>query len=175
MGECKFCGKKDKIISEVLNVCRNCIINHNWEEIKAHIFSIHEQVRKQVDLPNKPPKAKGTDIKLNCNLCINECTLNNKDVSYCGLRNIHKNNSGELPFPSKSKGYIHGYIDSNPTNCCNSWFCCAGTSAGFPQYSDHDGPEFGTYSYAAFLYGCTFNCLFCQNSSHKYFSKKKNI
>jgi pyruvate formate lyase activating enzyme len=94
------------------------------------------------------------------------------DVSYCGLRNIQKNNNGELPYPKKSKGYIHGYIDANPTNCCNSWFCPAGTSSGYPEFSCSNGPEYGTYSYAAFLYGCTFNCLFCQNSSHKYFKKR---
>ncbi|MFX1354933.1 MAG: radical SAM protein [Promethearchaeota archaeon] len=76
-----------------------------------------------------------------------------------------------MPYPSRFKGYIHGYIDANPTNCCNAWFCPAGTSSGYPSYSDYKRPEFGTYSYAAFLYGCSFNCLFCQNASHKYFSK----
>ncbi|MFX0077508.1 MAG: radical SAM protein, partial [Candidatus Hermodarchaeota archaeon] len=112
------------------------------------------------------------NIKLRCRLCINECSLAEHDVSYCGLRNIQLRTSGHLPYPSKSKGYIHGYVDPNPTNCCNSWFCPAGTSSGYPEYSNYDGPEFGTYSYAAFLYGCTFDCLFCQNASHKLFSKK---
>jgi len=88
------------------------------------------------------------------------------------LRNVQKKETGELPYPSKSKGYIHGYIDANPTNCCNSWFCPAGTSSGYPEYSNYKDPEYGTYSYAAFLYGCTFDCLFCQNSSHKNFTKK---
>ncbi|MFW9877811.1 MAG: radical SAM protein, partial [Candidatus Thorarchaeota archaeon] len=69
------------------------------------------------------------------------------------------------------KGYIHGYIDRNPTNCCNSWFCPAGSPSGYPDYSNYKGPEYGTYSYAAFLYGCTFDCLFCQNATHKYLSK----
>jgi pyruvate formate lyase activating enzyme len=172
MGTCKFCGKKDRLISEVLQVCRECILNGDWEVIKPHIFSVHSGVRKLVDLPKEPPSAKSPDIKLRCNFCINECRLSADDVSYCGLKNIHKNKSGELPYPTKSKGYIHGYIDGNPTNCCNSWFCPAGTSAGYPKFSGYEGPEYGTYSYAAFLYGCTFSCLFCQNSSHKYFSKK---
>ena len=172
MGTCKFCGKKDKLISEVLEVCRDCILNEDWDLIKPHILSVHAAVRQLVDLPEEPPKAESPNIKLRCNFCINECRLSADDVSYCGLRNIQKKKSGELPYPTKSKGYIHGYIDANPTNCCNSWFCVAGSSVGYPKYSNYEGLEYGTYSYAAFLYGCSFNCLFCQNSSHKQFQKR---
>ena len=172
MGTCKFCGEKDSTISEILQVCRKCVIEGDWTKVKPHIFSVHEQVRKIEALPKEPPIAERPNIKLRCNYCINECSLTENDISYCGLRNIHREKIGDLPFPSKTKGYIHGYIDSNPTNCCNAWFCPAGTSVGFPKYSDYEGPEFGTYSYAAFLYGCTFDCLFCQNSSHKHFSKR---
>ncbi|MFW9828760.1 MAG: radical SAM protein [Candidatus Thorarchaeota archaeon] len=172
MGTCKFCGKSETVISEVLQVCRNCILEGNWNNIKPHILKVHKQVRQLVKLPEKPPKAKKPYIKLKCNLCINECSLGDNDVSYCGLRNITLNTKGELPYPSKNKGYIHGYIDPNPTNCCNGWFCPAGTSSGYPKYSNYKGPEFGTYSYAAFFYGCSYNCLGCQNSSHKLFSKR---
>lgn len=139
----------------MLQVCRDCILNKNWEVVEPHILAVHKQVRNLVDLPSKPPKADDIDAKLKCNLCINECVLSKNDLSYCGLRNIPKSQSGELPLPSKSRGYIHGYLDRIPTNCCNAWFCSA---------------EYDTYSYAAFLYGCTFNCLFCQNASHKSFS-----
>lgn len=172
MGTCIFCNKTDKLISEVLQVCRDCILEGDWDKVKPHILSVHKQVRQLVELPDKPPRAERPNIELKCNYCINECSLSKDDVSYCGLRNIKRNNDGDLPLPSKSKGYIHGYLDPNPTNCCNAWFCPAGTSAGFPEYSDYKGSEFGTYNYAAFLYGCTFDCLFCQNASHKYFSKK---
>ena len=172
MGICRFCGKEDSVISEILQVCRKCVLKGDWTKVKPHISSVHERVRKLVGLPKKPPNAEKPYIKLKCNYCINECSLSEHDVSYCGLRNIQREKTGDLPFPSKSKGYIHGYIDPNPTNCCNAWFCPAGTSEGFPTYSDYKGPEFGTYSYAAFLYGCSFNCLSCQNSSHKQFSKR---
>ncbi|TET58721.1 MAG: radical SAM protein [Promethearchaeota archaeon] len=173
MGTCKFCGKTEQVISDVLQVCRNCILEGDWDnKIKPHILNVHKQVRQLVELPEKPPKAERPNIKLKCNLCLNECSLSENDISYCGLRNIPLRTSGQLPYPSKSKGYIHGYIDSNPTNCCNSWFCPAGTSSGYPEYSNYEGPELGTYSYAAFLYGCTFDCLFCQNASHKLFSKR---
>jgi pyruvate formate lyase activating enzyme len=125
-----------------------------------------------VNLPSLPPKATPETTILNCKLCVNECSLSSEDVSYCGLRNVKQDLNGYLPFPTNNKGYICGYIDQNPTNCCNAWFCPAGTSKGYPQFSDIEGPEYGTYSYAAFLYGCTFNCLFCQNFSHKNFLKR---
>ena len=172
MGTCKFCSSNDPFISEVLQICRRCILDQNWSEVKFHIHNIHKQVRGLVDLPGEPPKAVNENLKLSCDLCANECKLGACDISYCGLRNYKKNASGELPLPTKSKGYIYGYLDRNPTNCCNAWICPAGTSSGFPEYSNVNGPEYGTYSYAAFLYGCTFNCLFCQNDSHKNFSKR---
>lgn len=171
MGTCKFCGKKNNSISQILEICRECILNNDWNAVKPHVLSVHNKVRQLEELPEEPPKAD-SNIKLKCNFCINECNLSENDVSYCGLRNIHKNETEELPFPSRNKGYIHGYLDPNPTNCCNAWFCPAGTSVGYPEYSTSKGPEYGTYNYAAFLYGCTFDCLFCQNSSHKHFSKR---
>jgi len=172
IGHCKFCGKNDNFISEILQVCRSCILTGDWSNIKPHLYHVHSQVRKMVNLPSLPPKASTETTKLNCKLCINECNLSTGDVSYCGLRNVQKNLNGELTFPTKNRGYIHGYLDRNPTNCCNAWFCPAGTSIGYPQYSVIEGPEYDTFSYAAFLYGCSFNCLFCQNSSHKNFSKR---
>ncbi|MHA2474823.1 MAG: radical SAM protein [Promethearchaeota archaeon] len=172
MGTCKFCGKTEKSVSEVLQVCRTCILEGDWKKIEPEVLKVHGQIRNLVQLPEKPPKAEKPNIKLNCTFCVNECALAEGDVSYCGLRDIQKNNNKELPLPTKTKGYIHGYIDPNPTNCCNAWFCPAGTQSGYPKYSDRKEPEFGTFSYAAFLYGCTFNCLFCQNSSHKNFSKR---
>jgi pyruvate formate lyase activating enzyme len=126
-----------------------------------------------VSLPPFPPK-KAKKSRLRCNLCINECELQNDETSYCGLRNLHKDQNGQLPLPSKSMGYIQGYTDPNPTNCCNAWICPAGTEMGYPIFSDIKGPEYNTYSYAAFLYGCSFNCLFCQNWSHK-FIRKSNL
>ena len=169
MGTCKFCGRNDNFISSVLEICRDCILSQKWSIVKSHVLSIHKKVRQLEELPEAPPKAD-SNIKLKCNFCLNECSLSENElsnISYCGLRNINKNESGELPFPTRNEGYIHGYIDANPTNCCNSWFCPAGSSNGYPAFSVTNGPEYGTYSYAAFLYGCSFNCLFCQNWSHK--------
>jgi pyruvate formate lyase activating enzyme len=171
MGTCKFCRKQDKLFSETLRICRKCILNGNWEEIKKHILAVHADVRKTEDLPPHPPSHSSSEIKFQCNLCINECKLSREDKSFCGLRSIKKDKENSLPMPTKSKAYMHGYLDRNPTNCCNAWFCPAGTDQGYPQYSNYKTPESRTYSYAAFLYGCSFDCLFCQNSSHKNISK----
>jgi pyruvate formate lyase activating enzyme len=175
MGICNFCGRESPVISRTLQVCRNCILTINWDVMKPYLLHIHSQVRMMADLPSISPHSPKDKERLNCNLCTNECSLGENDISYCGLRNIDKAQTNELPLPTKSKGYLHGYIDANPTNCCNAWFCPAGSDYGFPDYSNQKGSELGTYSYAAFLYGCTFNCLFCQNSSHKYFSKENLV
>ncbi|TFG01002.1 MAG: radical SAM protein [Promethearchaeota archaeon] len=167
---CKFCQKETELISETLGVCRECILKGDWNEIKPHIMAVHEKIRELENLPKVSPRASKSKIVFECELCINNCQLTNQDKSYCGLRNTPKDLKDNLPFPKKSEGYMHGYLDSNPTNCCNAWFCPAGTSRGFPKYSNTNGPEYGTYSYAAFLYGCSFDCLFCQNAQHKHFS-----
>jgi pyruvate formate lyase activating enzyme len=175
MATCEFCGEKNRLISQTLKICRDCILNKDWDKVKSHLSSVHGRVREQAGLPAIPPKCSESELKFQCNLCVNECQLSEQTTSYCGLRNIQKDKDGTLPIPNKTEGYLHGYLDSNPTNCCNAWFCPAGTEYGFPEYSNYQGPEFGTYSYAAFLYGCSFDCLFCQNASHKIISKRNLI
>jgi len=64
-------------------------------------------------------------------------------------------------------GVLHHYLDSQVTNCCAAWFCPAGTGAGYPKYAYKHGAEYGYYNLAVFFYGCNFDCLFCQNASHK--------
>jgi pyruvate formate lyase activating enzyme len=170
MGTCKYCGNSSQHISGVIEVCRSCILEVDWSIMKDYLLNIHKQVRLIANLPAFPPKTSDDNTKYKCDLCINQCALGEDDISYCGLRDMKKNQENKLPFPTQSKAYMHGYLDATPTNCCNAWFCPAGSYNGYPEYSNYHGPELGTYSYAAFLYGCSFNCLFCQNSSHKYFS-----
>jgi pyruvate formate lyase activating enzyme len=86
-------------------------------------------------------------------------------VGYCGLR---WNDSGRLVSLSTPKrGLYYAYLDSHVTNCCAAWFCPGGTGCGYPKFAYSKGPEYGYYSLAIFFYGCNFNCLFCQNPSHK--------
>ena len=50
-------------------------------------------------------------------------------------------------------GNLTYYEDPLPTNCCNSWFC--------------KGSKLIGTNLAVFYYGCNFDCVFCQNWSHK--------
>jgi len=172
MGECVFCGKSDITISSNLEICRECILNRDWSNVESHLKEIHKEIRELENLPSVPPSSDNQNMIYDCNLCINDCKLSKNNVSYSGLRNFRRE---DLIFPSKEKAYMHGYTDANPTNCCNAWFCPAGSSRGYPKYCLTDGKEYGTYSYAAFMYGCSFDCLFCQNASHKHFSKRNLV
>jgi pyruvate formate lyase activating enzyme len=88
------------------------------------------------------------------------------EVGFCGLRR----NDGVLrSLTSRESGLAYAYLDPHVTNCCSAWFCPAGTGAGYPEYACRDGPEIGYANLAVFHYGCNFDCLFCQNSSHKGF------
>jgi pyruvate formate lyase activating enzyme len=91
--------------------------------------------------------------------------LKKGETSYCGLK---QNVEGRLESMTRPQiGMLHAYLDSHVTNCCAAWFCPAGTRAGYPRYTYRPGPEYGYYNLAIFFYGCNFDCLFCQNASHK--------
>jgi pyruvate formate lyase activating enzyme len=45
--------------------------------------------------------------------------------------------------------------------------CPAGTNAGYPEFSNSKGPEYGWKNLAVFYHGCNFNCLYCQNWHYK--------
>lgn len=149
MVKCRICGK-ERLISKNLPICIECI-RENGE--KAVIFSnqIHKKVRESFNLPFLPPESKNG---IKCNLCANQCIMGKGEKGYCGLR---ENIDGVLKSKVDSeKGVFEYYYDPIPTNCCASWFCNA----------DKEGK--GKYNLAVFFYGCSFNCLFCQNYTHKY-------
>ncbi len=156
---CKICGKDSIYISKTLGLCADCI------KIKKESLDIlkkaHENIRKRFNLPAQPPKNKG----VKCNICANECSMGRGDVGYCGLR---MNIDGKLEsLVSPKKALLYTYLDPMPTNCCASWFCPGGTGAGYPSYAHKKGAEYGYYNLAAFFYACNFNCVYCQNASHK--------
>jgi pyruvate formate lyase activating enzyme len=66
-----------------------------------------------------------------------------------------------------SIGLLYAYEDPHVSNCCAAWFCPAGTGAGYPKYAHTSWSETGYSNLAVFFYGCNFDCLFCQNYSHK--------
>lgn len=159
--ECKLCGKKGELISSILNLCGKCI-KEKPDEAKPLIMKTHKNVRALHNLPSTPPKSLGG---IPCNLCSNECVIGEGEKGYCGLK---RNLNGKIiSLSSVEKAVLDWYPDPHVTNCCNAWFCPAGTGAGYPKFAYTKGPEIGYKNLAVFFYGCNFNCLFCQNASHK--------
>ncbi len=114
----------------------------------------HERVRLRLGLPPRPPKEG-----LKCGLCVNDCRIPEGGLGYCGIwRNV-----GRL----KADFKVYAYLDPLPTNCVATPVCPAATSRGYPRFTDVEGPELGYYNLAIFAYGCTLDCLFCQNWEHK--------
>jgi len=142
MGECRLCGRRDITISSFLGVCGRCIKERFWQ-IKDYIFGIHPALREKKVSQN------------NCPLCINRCALTSP-VTICGLRGLSQDN------PTKEEAYLEYYYDFLPTNCVAEKFCAA-TGCGYPHFSYSPYLERGHKNLAIFFYGCSFNCLFCQN------------
>ena len=92
-----------------------------------------------------------------CRLCSNECGFD--DEGLCGLRLSKKGTLYSLV--SSDKAILSSYEDPLPTNCCNAWFC--------------KGSEMKGVNLAVFYYGCNFDCVFCQNWSHKFVSEKNLV
>ena len=168
--KCKICGLKDEKISKVLSLCVNCI-REKPEKVHDLIIDSHKYVRKFHGLEASPPK---TAEGLSCELCANECVIGEGEKGFCGLRKVV---GGRIStFASSENGILHSYSESHVTNCCASWFCPGGTGKGYPSYAYRDKePEYGYVSLAVFMYGCNFNCLFCQNSSHKNIKEGKIV
>jgi len=158
---CEVCGQDDPLISKALGVCVECIRNRQ-EEALPWILEAHRRSREPYGLPPTPPRTSGG---VQCNLCANSCRIGEGEKGYCGLRS---NIDGRLvSLSTRDRGILHFYSDSHVTNCCAAWFCPAGTGVGYPKYALREGPEIGYANLAVFFYGCNFNCLFCQNASHK--------
>lgn len=141
--KCQICKKESLLISDTLKVCLTCI-RKNPEETNKITKKIHKKIREEYNLPGEPPKDKNG---LQCKICTNECKIGIRKQGYCGLR---KNINGKI---ETIEGILYTYYDPLPTNCCASWFCQGGKERGL--------------SLAVFPFGCTFNCVFCQNWEHK--------
>ncbi len=91
--------------------------------------------------------------RVKCRLCSNECGFDDKGL--CGLRFVNKN------LTSSNKAILSYYEDPLPTNCCNSWFC--------------GGSKLSGVNLAVFYYGCNFDCVYCQNYTHKFVSERNSV
>ncbi len=85
--------------------------------------------------------------------------LYEKRVERC---NLCSNNCSEIALCGKPEyGKLTYYEDPLPTNCCNAWFC--------------KGSKLTGTNLAVFYYGCNFDCLYCQNWTHKYFEDARTV
>jgi len=133
----------------------------DFRSVEPHIHRVHQVSREPFDLPPAPPKE---ERGITCKYCFNLCQLGEGMKGYCGVR---ENSNGKRITPPPEQGYFSWYYDPLPTNCVADWVCSGGTGAGYPRYSCSKGPEYGHKNLAVFYYGCTFNCLFCQNWHHR--------
>ncbi|MHA2173900.1 MAG: radical SAM protein [Candidatus Hodarchaeales archaeon] len=161
MTSCQLCGSDKLIISERVHICPQCAHTRPVESKKIG-RQIRRTTRTTWNLPLDIPKDKEGK---QCRFCTNQCQIPNGERGFCG---IWTNENGRLMSNAgKNQAFLHTYYDPLPTNCCNTWFCPAGTDSGYPEFSYTKGPEIGYYNLACFMYGCNFDCFGCQNPSHK--------
>lgn len=157
MKNCLLCKKKRVFVSRALKICLNCI-REKPKMTFPFIEKAHKEAREKYSLPPFPPKTKGG---IKCNICQNQCQIGNGEKGYCGLR---ENINGKLKSKvSENLGLLYSYFDQIPTNCCAVWFCPASKEA------------IGKNNLSVFFYGCGFDCLFCQNYSHKLIDEAPRI
>lgn len=154
--KCKNCGRESPLISQSLSLCPDCI-RHQFVQVLPIIKQAHYKARKPFALPPYPPRAEGGKA---CRICINECSIAEGGVSYCGLRT---NVGGKLKGATANLANVSWYYDLLPTNCVADWVCPAGTGAGYPDFAYRRGVEYGYKNLAVFYQACSFDCLFCQN------------
>jgi len=158
--ECRTCGKAVTELSQTLPVCLNCL-RSGKEAIKPFIEEAHHRSRIPFHLAIRPPRQTSGTL---CPICFNRCQIGENGLGYCGLRT---RKDGVLQGVSPKEGNVSWYYDDLPTNCVADWVCPGGVGAGYPQYAHSNGPEYGFKNLAVFYHGCSFDCLFCQNWTHR--------
>lgn len=140
---CTLCGKNPA--AGQIGICVSCVRSMDRAD---RLVLLHAPVRESCGLPKTPPRTPGGR---QCRLCANECSMGEEEYGFCGLR---RNREGKIePLVPHRSALTYSYLDPLPTNCCAAWFCPGSHEPG--------------YNLAVFFYGCNFNCLFCQNASHK--------
>jgi pyruvate formate lyase activating enzyme len=156
---CSIC-KEEKNIASVLSVCGDCLKN-NFKESHSYVKEAHKNARTRLNLPVSAP----IEGQYKCTLCNHNCVIGNNEVSFCGLR--YNKDGNFISMTTKNLGVLDYYLDPLPCNCCAAWFCPAGTGSGYPEFAAKKGKEIDHHNLSIFFYGCSFNCLFCQNQHHK--------
>ncbi|MCS7145739.1 MAG: radical SAM protein [Nitrososphaerota archaeon] len=169
MAGCTLCGAESPTISGAIGVCRGCLLERPEQALEIALNN-HAAYRSEFGLPPRPPKTPGGKP---CNLCAAGCVIGEGEAGYCGIRGVRGGKMWSLS--GGDHGLLDYYLDPHVTNCCNAWFCPAGTGCGYPSFAVRDGPEVGYYNLALFFYGCSFSCLFCQNWTHKVLSRGRRV
>jgi len=85
---------------------------------------------------------------------VNDCEIGEGERGLCGVR---ANLSGKVVPVADTDAFVDWYYDPLPTNCVAEWVCGAADSCRSSRGKN----------LAVFFYGCSFDCLFCQNWTHK--------
>lgn len=156
--QCSLCGARSALVSRALGLCSACITG-DPEAAAAFVGKAHRESKVAFGLPAAIPRdPRGA----RCNLCVNECSIEDGQRGFCGLRSAKEGRLVHLAGSARG-GIGQWYYDPLPTNCVASWVCPAETGAGYPRYAYRPGPERGYKNLAVFLGACSFDCLFCQN------------
>lgn len=158
--ECRLCGREASFLSQALPICLSCL-RSGKETVNPFVEKAHLQSRNPFRLALTPPR---NPSGIPCGVCINRCQIPEGEWGYCGLRTQQE---GLLQGVSREEGNVSWYYDGLPTNCVADWVCPGGTGAGYPQFANGSGPEYGFKNLSVFYHGCSFDCLFCQNWTHR--------
>jgi len=156
MAVCGVCGKESVRISRSLGVCAGCVLTDS-EAARSAASAAHERSRREFGLPPVPPRDPGG---IACGRCVNACRIGPGAMGYCGVR---RHEDGALAGGDADAAAVQWYHDPLPTNCVADWVCPASGPAGYPAFTDTEGPEYGHDNLAVFYEACSFDCLFCQN------------
>ncbi len=144
---------QNQLVAKIIGICADCLRQIPESDLSP---KFHFPVREKFGLPILPPTA--SEGKL-CHFCGNQCQILPGESGYCGVR---INRDGKISnLAPKRSALAHMYHDPLPTNCCATWF--------------FEGSKERGNNLAVFFYGCNFNCLFCQNSSHKFVKNASTI
>lgn len=159
---CPLCGNPG-LVARALGACLACIRAGRREPL--HLAArARAQAREAFGLPVKAPRAGS----IRCERCFRRCAPAPGAAGFCGVRKGSRTEDGARVLGGDGEAPLHWYHDPLPTNCVADWVCAAGsgsTSTAGSPYSRSRPLERRPANLAVFAYGCTFDCLYCQNSS----------
>lgn len=146
---CKLCGRRSRLISGGLGVCKQCLLLRPAEAL-ALTDAAHAAARRFFGLPETPPQSPAGR---RCPLCARQCTPAEGERGYCGLRTVRDGRLYHLA-GVPARGLLEWYRDPLPTNCVADWVCAGHNQRGY-------------HNLAVFYASCTLDCLFCQNWQYR--------